>query len=450
MAWLPRLFVSKVYPLTPLLPLDTFRHVLGWSPFHFWGLSDPEFTPLRAQCVDLLKEYAWQNTDYTGRAEIAAAIESAERLLRDYLGYAIAPEYREVTVPWPRYYDPSRSRWRGVDATGRWVAPAMPFGCGQIQALGVEVLTLQGTVAAGVGLVFSDEDNDGLDDTFTATATVPTGTDPETVGVYFVAADRLDGEAAGQQWRVRPVSVSITGTTATIIGRIWLLVRPILYEGVSVQPLDPTDTGVTGPYAQSLEVYTRATNIDGNTVATSQAKLIWETRPCHGWWCCCGCQDTTYEPAGSPHDPAAIGVAIARAGIRDARLGLVGIGSAVLNVTTGIWSSDCWGVCAEPDRVTVRLLAGEPLESGNVARKWQTIVARLAMAEMARPLVACEAANRELFRWQLDVALVDGHNEEKYQASDADLACPWGTRRGHIWAWRQVQQLKVTLATIDS
>lgn len=442
--------------MTNLLPLEDFRRVLQWHPFHFWGLSDGTYTPQNAQCKTVLKEYAWQGADYVGRSEIVAAIESAERLLRDFLGYAVAPEYREVTVTWPRYYDTARTRGVNYDATGRWVAPQLPFGAGQLQALGVEALTLVGTVAKstppvlGDTLVFTDADGDGLSDTFTATITVAAGTDPDELAIYFAAADRLDSEAAGERWRIRPVSVSVSGTTATFIGRLWLLVRPVLYEGVNAQPLDPAVL-TSATYAQSLEVYTRTTNPDGTTVATSQAKVIWETTPCHGWWCCCSsCAALTYDPGSSPNDPAAIGVALARAGIRDARHGLVGIGESVLNVTTGIWSGIPWSGWHEPDRVIVRTLAGQPLEDGNVARAWHPIIARLAMAELARPIVACESANRELHRWQFDVSLVDGRNEEKYQVSDQDLNNPFGTRRGHIFAWRQVKQLGLTRATIDS
>lgn len=441
--------------MTNLLPLEDFRRILGWNPFHFWGLADTGAeakVPVRSKCDDLLKQYAWQDTDRAGRAEIVAAIESAERLLRDYLGYAVAPEYREVTAPWPRYYDTARSRYVGYDATGRWIAVRLPFGCGQLQALGVEALTLMGTVTvAGATLVFTDADSDGVYDTFTATITVAAGTEADELAIYFAAADRLDSASAGERWRIRPVSVSVSGTTATIIGRLWLLVRPVKYEGVATQNLDPIDLSASGPYAQSLQVYTRTTNPAGTTVETSQAKVIWETRPCHGWWCCCGsCSGATYDPTNSPTDPAAIAVAIGRAGIRDERMGLVGIGEAAYNATTGIWGGSAWAACSEPDRVLVRLLAGRPLEDGNVARAWQPIVARLAMAELARPLVACEMANRELHHWQFDVALVDGRNEEKYQVSDNDLNNPFGTRRGHIFAWRQVRELNLTPATIDS
>lgn len=430
-----------------LLSLEDFRRILGWNPYHFWGLAN-EDVPLTQACPTLLKTYAWQNDDAAGRTDIERAIESAESLLRDYLGYDVAPAFRTVTGLWPRYYDTSRGRLGGADSTGRWIAPRLD-NTGYIQAIGVESLTLVGTVSksnppvGGDSLVFSDSDGDGLMDTFTATIAT-TETDENKLAIYFVAADRLDSEPAGEAWRIRPVRVSITGGTVTIIGKIWTIVRPILYQGVNPQPLDPGVITPAGPYAQSLQVYIRTCDPTGTTVETSQANIIWETTPCHGWWCCCSnCADPTWNPLNSPGDPAAIATAIARATARDARTGLVGLGGAVYNVSQDVWSTSGWGVCqGEPDRYLVRTYAGYPLEDQNMTRKFQTAVARLAMAELGRPVCACGPANRELFHWQLDVARSGGNNDEQYAYTTREmLNCPWGTRRGHLFAFGQVRKL---------
>lgn len=440
--------------MTPLLPLDSFRQVLGWNPYHFWGLANAT-VPVGAKCPTVLMESAWQGVDAAGRAEIREAIESAENLLADYLGFYPAPKYIEQTVPWPRYFDNMRARYAQVDATGRWIAPRVP-GAGFAQAAGVESLTLIDTATksdppAGLdSLVFSDRDGDGLMDTFTITVATAQ-TDATKVAVYFVAADRLDGEPVGARWRIEPVQVTVSGGNAVIIGRIWNIVRPIRYQGISHQPLDPGDITASGPYAQSLAVYTRATDPAGLTPTDSQAVLIWETTPGHGWWCCCsGCSGgATYDPAGAIGDPAALASAVARATIRDSRLGLVGIGEAVYNATSGIWASLPWDTCSEPDRLTVRLLAGYPLEDQAMAAKYRTVVARLAMAELGRPVCACEAANRELHRYQFDLARSSGANDEAFGfISREDLSNPFGTRRGHVFAWKQVRSLRITPATI--
>lgn len=438
--------------MSSLLPLEDWRRIIGLHPFYFYNLTTASVEPRypnanpSSVCLAYIRKYSWQGADYIGRADIENAIETAEKKIRDYLGYAIAPEYRDETVQWPRYYDHSRARFSSLDAHGEFNGVRLPFGSGYVQAVGVEALTLVGTVTtAGATLVYSDSDSDGLNDTFTITIAT-TETDPTKLAVYLAAADRLNGEAVGEKWRVRPISASITGGIATIKGRYWLLAKPILYEGVLAQPLDPT---IAANFVSSLMVYTRTTNPDGNTVTTSQATLIWETQPCNGWWCSDCCGELSYSPADSSFDPAAQGMAIARAGIRDARTGMLNIGGAYWNATTSIWSAGGFAAGHEPDRVRVRFLSGWPLEDGQVAQKWQTIVARLAAAEMTRPICACEPANKQVHEWAFDLARSGGNNDERFALSASDLDSPFGTRRGQVYAWREVKNLRIAPATID-
>ena len=429
-----------------LLPLEDFRRSMSYNPFHFWGLANAT-VPVTSNCNTILRQYAWQGTDRAGRAEIADAIESAETMLRNYLGYDVAPRYREETIPWPRYFNRAETRVANWDTQGLFIAPRLPWGSGHVQAIGVESLTLAGTVTtAGASLVYSDEDGDGLDDTFTATLATAE-TDSDKFAIYFAAADRFDGSGVGERWRIRPVVATIAAGTLTIKGAAWLCVRPVLYEGVSPDSLDPDDSA---NFATSLVIYMRETEPDGNTLATSQAMIIWETEPCHGWWCCCGaCGDVDYSPTDASRDPAAEGRAIARAGIRDARLGIVGVGEAVLDVTSGLWSALPWGACREPERVQVRYLAGHALEDQDVSREFQTLIARLAAAELGRPLCACEPANKELYRWQFDLSRTAGNNDERFAISAQDLDNPFGHRRGHVWAWKQVKALRIMPGITD-
>ena len=41
----------------------------------------------------------------------------------------------------------------------------------------------------------------------------------------------VDGAPVGDRWRIEPIQVSLSGTTLTITGRAWLIVRPVLYVG---------------------------------------------------------------------------------------------------------------------------------------------------------------------------------------------------------------------------
>lgn len=414
-----------------LLPLETFRRLLGYNPWHFWGFSSTTgATRVTSSCNQVLKQYSWQNTDAVGRVDILQAIEDAEQRLQSYLGYDVAPTYREETVLWPRYNDPSLLRRIPLDATSRWGSIKLPHG--HVQAAGIEARTL---ISAAVAVAYSDLDGDGFYDTATISA-VTSVTATDEIAVYFNTTDRYDSSAVSERWRIQPLTVTISGGTATIKGPAWIFVKPVKAEGASTVDLDPTDAA---NYASTVDIYRRYTNTEGATNSTAQAMLIWETRPCSGWWCG-SCADATYDPADSSADPAARALAIARVGIRDAQTGLVTPAEAAYNTTSALWSAVRFDTGYEPDRVTVRYLAGYPLDSGQMDRRFQTIVARMALAELARPICACDKANRELYRWQFDLAQTSGNNDEAYGAISADdLNNPFGTRRGHVYAWKAIQ-----------
>lgn len=412
-----------------LLPLDTWRAILGLNPWHFWGLADTRIVPIVSKCSTLVFEYDWQGSDAAGRSTIRTAIERAEQKLRTYLGYWPAPKYVETdALIWPRFNDAAQVRYLDRDSTGRRVAMVAPDGL--IQAMGIEQLTAIGTATVGGGtLVYSDEFSTGFDDTFTITLPT-TVTDPEEIAVYFSVADRFDNTAVGARWRIEPLQISISGGNVTIIGRRWLVVRPILYQRPSLQALDPT---VAGNFVTSLDVYHRTTNQNGNSVTTAQATLIYETTDCGNCWgsCCC------YGGIASS-DPGTVGEVIARAGIRDSRLGLVTPGAAIYDPTAGTWSSAwcCSGGYCDPDRVRLRYLAGVPLENGAMADRWQGIVTKLAAAELKRRICACRETNEQLHDLQMDMAL-ESTQTERYRRTDADMNNPFGTRLGHIQAWKE-------------
>lgn len=413
-----------------LLPLETFRQLFSMHPYHFWQLANFDDVPVTDSCDTIVYEYAWQNLDAAGRVEIIQSIEQAEAKLLRYLRYRVAPQYTETTVDFPRYNDHRLGNFRFADSYGRWLSVQLPEG--EIRAIGVESLTLIGSAA----VVYSDEDSDGLDDTFVCTIAT-TETDPDKIAIYFAAADRLDDESAGDRWRIQPVQVAIASGTATIRGRSWLLVKPVLYQGVVRRTFDPT---VSANFVASLEVYIRTTDPDGDSLDDSQAVLIWETSP-YPYWFDAGCCGGTTD---SSTDPAAVAKAIARVGIRDAKHGIVSVGGASYDSGTGTWSAVEWGNCRPPDRILIRYLAGLPLVNGHMDPTWQKITAYLAAAELQRPICACEWANRKIYFQQFDLARAAGANDEQYSISPEALNNPLGTRRGQIEAWRAIQDEYIT------
>lgn len=427
-----------------ILPLELWRQWFGLNPFRFWGLDDGQRGP--QGCDDLVRQYPWQASDAASRSDIVQAIAEAEAALTDELGFAPGPRYAELTVPWlpwPRLADHRLQRIAPIDADWRRLGLTLE-GAGYIRAVGVEAIALLGTptVGGGVGssLAYSDEDGDGLTDTFTVTLTVPTDTDPATVAVYVPAGDRFDGSGRSLRWQVRPIRASLSATTLTVIGRSWTAVRPVLYEGMPTissggggqAGLDPNTTSI---YCQSLEVCTRTTDPNGETLATCQAVLEWDSRPWAIAGFCCGPEGTNQA------DPAAEGRVVARAGIRDAERGIVLPAAAVRNADTGEWC-ETWPACAPPDRVTVRVYAGSPDRLGG---ELQQAAALLAAAMVARPICACADQTRKVYDAQFDLTLA-GRQDELYSTRDPDLDNPFGPRRGAVRAWKILKRLAQTRA----
>jgi hypothetical protein len=415
----------------PLLPLETWRSIIGFHPWHLWQLANATI-PLTSQCNDLIRQYAWQEADAAGRSEILEAIATAEQRLKDYLGYWPAPKYDEEEVQWEQFYQTGVDYIARAGVDGRW--PGAALSSGYIQAIGTERLTAINATAA---VTYSDLDGDGLDDTWTTGPIATTVTDVKKIAVYFAAADRWDGSGVGDAWRIAPVQISISGGFVTVKGRRWQVVKPVKYEGANPGNTDGAfDPDTDANFVTTVAVYERTTDPTGTTVDTAQAKFIWETRPWPFWACCGGASDNST-------DPAATAEGIGRATIRDSVLGIVGIGAGVYNSTTSTWSSGNWAACYPPDRVMVRYYAGYPLDSsGQMASQWRTIVARLAAAELPKPRCDDGNGNRNLFHWQFDLARASGQLEEQYSVSPEDLNNPFGTRRGQVYAWKQVQNLK--------
>lgn len=361
-------------PPSSLLPLESFRIHTGYQPFQFWELSN-ELTPVTSACNGLVYQYAWQHADRVSRSEMQEALISAEQIVRSWLHFSIAPRYVTEILPYSRYVQLSE---------------------GYLQALGVQTLTL---LSDEVDLTYTDADGDGVQDTFTATIAT-TATDASKVKVYFSSGDR-ESFAGRDDWQIAPVQVSISGGTATIKGRRWQAVRPILYEGVSRNPLDPnTDAN----FISTIAVYVESTTYEDATLSSHQ---------CYS----CDCPNEI-AGTGSVH-------------VKDAKLGIVEI------CTTGY--------CHAPDSVTISYLAGWPLQGGEIDLRWQKVITYLALAEIERPICAAQdnTMGRVWHRWQQDRTRAKGNLEEQFTISESDRGNPLGPRTGQIYAWNEIQHLRL-------
>lgn len=409
-----------------LLSLEEFRQILGYNPWHFWGLSNGTKAPTSA-CNGVIREYAWQGTDAAGRQDILRAIETAEEMLARYLNYWPGPKYIEETTLWPGYMDSGIKRYANVQADGSRVNVKMRYG--KIQTIGhlkrTEIGTYPVTIKAS-----SDAGRTCLEDVFRM-GFATSETDASALSVEFAEADRVLGD--DRDYTIRPVVITISGGRATVKGNVWLLVKPELYQTTDASNIDPDSAD---SFVKRLTVY-KIEYESGQTEADGSAILRWESQPCGGGWHCYGGSSLNGEPGSEFYS-------VGRAGIRSAELGLVTPDLALWDSTAGEWKISSPWCCGnvEPDKVTLRYVSGVSLVNGRMPTIYAQMVARLAMGEMARRVCACDSANQELFRWQTDMA-VDVQDGDNFKPSDADLNCPFGTSRGAVWAWKQAKPRKL-------
>lgn len=419
-----------------LLPLEQWRKIIGYNPFHFWQLAGTR-APITSACNSAVMQYSWQGADAAGRNDILDAIQTAEQRIMPYLGYAPAPHWNEVTLPFPRYPKEDLMRMGYAGADNRWITLRLPEG--KVSMLGVLTTSI---IQAGAAVVTADNDGDGLAESFTVTVAAGTLTDTSQVAVYYAAADRLDGDGIIEKWRIAPLDIKLVGANFVIRGKVWQIVKPSLYESYA-PTTQGLDVATANNYVGTLDVYRRYTNVDGTTTTDAQAVLIWESSPYPSWSC--------VMPPGILPDPSAHAYAIARCVIRDADAGIIGLGESYYDTTQAAWYAVPWYASPyrfqPPDQVLIRYKAGYPLDTrlnGEMDSRMAMIVARLAVAELQRRICACDEANREIYHWQFDLARTGGAAGESYGAiSGEDLNNPLGTRRGQVFAWKEIKKNRV-------
>jgi hypothetical protein len=418
------------------LTLDQFCNVISYHPYHFFGLGDNDKLRPTSACNTYVREYGWQGFDSAGRNDVVRAIDQAESKIRNFLGYALMPHYVEETIPWPKYLDQRLFRYGASGANGFRLP--IKLSEGKVLAIGVETKTLVGSI----NVTYSDANGDGVNDTFTLDPIPTTLTDPSKFKVYFSIGERFDDTTLSERWQIRPITVKFLGGNAIISGRIWLASKPALKDrAANLTAYAPIDPSVTSNFPATMDVYTCTTKTDGQTISDSQCVLLWETFPCEGWWCC-GWDNLNWTPTDARFDPAGVGMAIGRVGIRDAELGIVLPAQALYNSTNGQWFESWNALWREPNRVTIRYYAGDALAAdGELKQEWQTLIARMACAELMDRLCSCDIANKEIYRWQVDFTARKSLAGDSFNAQPGDLENPFGTRAGHIEAWRRLKIL---------
>lgn len=94
-----------------------------------------------------------------------------------------------------------------------------------VQAIGKRTATL---IDDNVTVTYTDEDSDGVDDTATITVTTAI-TDVTEIQVFFRVADGAPG-VADRRYEIEPLTVTVSGGTATIVGQRALFVKPSIWK----------------------------------------------------------------------------------------------------------------------------------------------------------------------------------------------------------------------------
>lgn len=348
------------------VPLDTWAAILGISPWEFNNCSFP--VRKSAQCADVLYQFPWQH-DHLSREEIGEAIAGAEQMLANELLYWPYPRY--ISYETDLYPRPHQRQYFGYAGTPRGDEKSVQLRWKKFIQGGVPNRTAIGTSAA-VTIAALDLDGDGIDETFEAVITdaaIADITDPNELGLYFVEDDR-HGEPLSEEWRVRPVRVSISGTTATFTGHRTLLVNPNKEFAVNISAFD---SALASTFVTELECWRLFTDTSSTDAQPYQGVAEWKTNP--------GCsQDCTYEAK-----PLCLVESNAERGLAIPEFGL---------------PCDWPFQDREPDRVRVNYQAGLPLQNGQVDSEYAKVISYLSVSLLANEKCGCDRSNRILERWR--------------------------------------------------
>ena len=403
------------------LPLDRWAELLGIDPRHFNQITTA--AKPATVCSAVWKQFAWQETDQVGREDVALAIQQAELMIEDYVGYNLIPAWtvdERVTVTKaaiPEVINVSLLNARRFNMTFKTRN-------GHIVSGGIESKMV---IEAGAAVVYTDEDGDGYPETATITATIPASvgiTDTQEVAVYS------PGEDAHDDWELRPLnnplnrrrSVTIVGATITIVMQRELLVDPDL-----VNALEPVavDGNVDGNFLTTVDVYWHRNSPE------QQVTLMWSPREGDD----CNCGDTTCPTCAHSTQAGCLLT-------QDFRQGIFSFRPATFDSDAETFRLVQPAVGRVPDHLRAWYYSGLQSERRDAPRlemdaQWERAVTYLSITLLTRPVCGCNNIQNLAKRMTEDLAaqISAGETSQSFQLSDRIIDSPWGTMRGAIFAW---------------
>lgn len=406
-----------------ILSLDRWAAILGLEPRHFNQVT----TTLRPQraCHQPWLQYNWQAVDRVGREEVAEAIAQAESDVITALGFYPLPQWIDGEVVRTAYPNDRTLVVGSGLMNPRGLYLSVQAAMGKIMSGGIQA---DAEIDAAAAIVWSDPDGDGYDEIGTVAAAT-TVTDTNEVRLYF------PGHGGEDIWEIRPLrTVTIAGGVVTVTFDKHLAVDPDLWEALAPNAVNGDVNANFVTTADLWRVYNDP---------SQQAQLQWERVPGE-----CDCGSTSCASCAWSTQWACLQT-------RDPRLGIVTYQPASWDAADEEFDVAALAVDRAPERVRLYYHAGN--EWQHAGRSWhdmdpllERIITYLSVTYLDRPVCDCDNVESFIARWREDLALVgngDG-SSGSYRITDRDLSCPWGTRAGALWAWKQVQKYQVARAVL--
>lgn len=372
-----------------ILPLDDFRRFAGIEPYHFWQMRGSSFATI--ECAgDCWKHWSWTDRRI-GRLDLIDAIESAEKDFADVLDYWPGPKYDEETV---RLQKPTQSILYNLTPFKLFTKYH------NIRQVGKLTYT---DISLGFNIVPFYDATDNVMFTVTVAATT---TECEVIVAY-----------AGTTVEIRPIDVSISGTTATIIIKKWLLGNPDNWDGECF-------ADDVSNLLQTVDVYRRWYDV------ADQITMAWEpgirSCNCSVLGTCQICVHNTCTACALQGDYA--------------------VGAVAWQLATYIddsWSVSNCSSCGHqnrwPDLAYVNYLHGaDPGVDCNMARDWKRLVTILAVTNLYSAPCDCDNVINFFRYWREDLS--KSTEERTYSLGSTDMEGLFGKLRGQVHAMRAVKR----------
>lgn len=388
------------------LPLDTFAAIVGVHPLHFNQLYSASLQE-GLTCGQPWFQYAWQAAHRVSREDVANAIYSAERKIASFVGYNLIPDWTALE----RHQSTRPLRKEGF-STGlniRGMTKSVRAEKGYIISGGQRAKSL---IEADATVSRSDEDGDLYEEMAAVTVlNVPTDiTNACEIHVYLPGRDGAD------EWEIRPVRVSLAGTTASIIFNSWQIVDPVLQEALNAKTIDADDDG---NYLDEVDVY-RVYNDP-----SLQVRFIWENS--NGL---CGC-------GNSGCDQCTISTQYGCLVLREERIGILAYHPGTWDADSEAFQANEYSVGRDPDQMLLWYYSG--WRDGRLPcthdmdNYWARAVAYYAASLLDRQVCDCNNVSVFIDHWREDLA--KSVERASYQVSPSLISSLFGTTRGAAYAY---------------